>query len=537
MKRMRFLAVVTVVGLLQTGGIVAATAQSVNPAVPPESPPAEPTLEPLPLPAATPPKSRSPEAILGVQSPEGARVRQPVRSGAVLNRQAPAVTVEWLGPAQAKVGRSADYIVAVRNVCDGPVQQVLVRVQIPAGARVTETEPRANAEGDVLWWDLGTLAAQERKELIVRVVPDGRGQFACNAWVTFTGAAVMRIHVREPRLALKVTPPPKALVGDPAAFVFTISNPGDGPVEQVRIRAALSDGLEHPAGRVIEFNGGNLAPGESRSMQLLCAVKAGGEQKCEGVAEAQGDLRAKDRASINVVVPRLDLEVSGPKLRYLDRKAVYSLKVTNPGDGPASQVVLTDVIPAGFKFSAASDGGRPDPAHRTVSWFLGDVGPAQSKEVKLEVVAVAPGEHQHHVTAQAARGVKADHHLVTRVEGMPALLLEIMSTEKSIEVGSDTSYEIRITNTGSKEETDIKLTGILPDAVKLRHANGPTRYQVQGKEVVFEPLPRLAPRADAIYRIHVKAVAPGDVRFKAELTSASLVEPVIEMESTRIYQD
>ena len=58
---------------------------------------------------------------------------------------------------------------------------------------------------------------------------------------------------------------------------------------------------------------------------------------------------------------------------------------------------------------------------------------------------------------------------------------------------------------------------------------------VNSKE--YPDLPKLAPHADAIYRVIVKGVAEGDVRFKAQITSTNLIEPVLEMESTRIYED
>ena len=40
-----------------------------------------------------------------------------------------------------------------------------------------------------------------------------------------------------------------------------------------------------------------------------------------------------------------------------------------------------------------------------------------------------------------------------------------------------------------------------------------------------------------IYRVTVKTLTPGDVRFKAQITSANVAEPVVEMQATRIYED
>ena len=81
----------------------------------------------------------------------------------------------------------------------------------------------------------------------------------------------------------------------------------------------------------------------------------------------------------------------GPKMRYLDKKAVYTLKVTNPGDAPAANVFLTEVVPPGFKFVHADSGGQHDEATRSVKWFVGELGPGQSKEVKCEAAGDGAG--------------------------------------------------------------------------------------------------------------------------------------------------
>ena len=51
--------------------------------------------------------------------------------------------------------------------------------------------------------------------------------------------------------------------------------------------------------------------------------------------------------------------------------------------------------------------------------LLGELAPAQSKEVRLEVLAVNPGEHLHKATAQAARGLKAEGEIMTRETADP----------------------------------------------------------------------------------------------------------------------
>ncbi|MCX7699414.1 MAG: hypothetical protein N2039_00910 [Gemmataceae bacterium] len=452
-------------------------------------------------------------------------------------RQEPAVSLEWIGPSQAKVGSPADYTVAVRNICNMPVQQVLVRVRLPQNVQITATEPRATADENVLMWEIGTLLPRQEKNLQLRLIAPNKGDINAQAWVTFTGLSAMRIRVREPKLLIKVAAPEKVLVGDPCTYVVNISNPGDSPAEQVKLHCDLSEGLEHIKGNKIDFDIGSLAAGETRAVQIICGTRAGGEQTCEAYVEGEGGLRATDKAAVNVLMPRIDLEMTGPKLKYLDRKAVYTLKVTNPGDAPCYNVTLSNEIPTGFKFLQADGGGRHDFAARTVSWFLGEVGPGQTREVRFECLAVSLGEHQHRAVVQASRGLKQEQVAVTRVEGLSAIMLELVDLDDPIEVGAETSYEIRITNTGSKTETDVKLVCTVPDKMEFKTATGPVRYTQHGNEIIFDSIPKLAPRADAIFRVTVKTKAPGVANFRSRITSTLLVDGVTKEEATRIYTD
>jgi hypothetical protein len=155
------------------------------------------------------------------------------------------------------------------------------------------------------------------------------------------------------------------------------------------------------------------------------------------------------------------------------------------------------------------------------------------------VLAINTGEHHHKANVTAARGLKGDAEVVTRVEGLPALLMELVDLDDPVEVGADTAYEIRVTNTGSKTETNLQLICTVPDKMEFRGATGAAncKFRVQGKDVVFEPLPRLAPRADVVYRVNVRGIAPGDLRFRARITADGLTEPVLKEESTKVYGD
>lgn len=454
-----------------------------------------------------------------------------------MSKQEPSVSLEWLGPTALKVGNPADYTLMVRNTSSIPVQKVVVQVRIPTTVKIGATEPKAEGAEGVLMWDLGTLLSKQEKPLKIRFAHAAKGDVNCQAWVTFTGSASMKVQVREPKLLIKTQAPEKVLVGDAANVILTVSNPGDCQAEAVKVAVSLGEGLESARGNKASFDIGVLGAGETRTVTIPCVAKLAGGQKCEAYVEGDNGLKAIDAINMSIIQPRLDLEVTGPKLRYLDRKATFNFKVTNPGDAPAVNVVVTEMIPAGFKFISADSGGQHDFATRTIKWFVGEIPAGQSKEVKAELVAVAIGDFNHKTVASASRGIKTEKELATKVEGLSAMLMEVVDTEDPVEVKGETAYEIRITNTGSKFENDVKLVCTIPPQMKFKDAQGPVKFEVIGNEVVFQTIPKLAPRADATFKVIVTAAAKGDARFKATLISGGLTEPVTKQESTRVYED
>jgi uncharacterized repeat protein (TIGR01451 family) len=555
-------------GLLAAAGVLAGgwLAWAQQPPVVPEPPQPVMTAAPQPTlpgapgaPALKPPDALPPsmlpapttQAAPPTQAPPGAATKAGSVTDIVLepsagptagnptSRQEPGVSLEWICPATCKLGLPVTCQIIVKSLSTNRLHQVMLRARIPTGVVTKATEPKATPEGDVLTWDLGTLEPRQERRLDLLLVPSVKTNLALNAFVTFTGSSTARVDVREPKLMLKASAPRKAITGDPATVTLTVSNPGDATAEGVKVKATLSDGLENGRGQTVEFNLDSLAAKESRTVLVLCSAKTVGEQTCTAVATAEPGLSSQETATVDVVSPRLEIAVSGPGMRYLDRPAVLKFKVTNPGTATANHVSLNDLVPPGFKVVAMSGGGRHDFVTRTVGWFLGDLGPGQSKEVSLELVAINPGEHKNKAVVTAARGLRAEGEVSTRVEGLPALLMELADVDDPVEVGKETAYEIRVTNTGTKTETNLQVVCTIPEGMEFKAARGAAGcpFKVDGREVTFEALPRLAPRVDAIYRVTVRCRQPGDMRFQAKMKADGLTLPVHREESTRVYGD
>ena len=281
------------------------------------------------------------------------------------------------------------------------------------------------------------------------------------------------------------------------------------------------------------FDAGTLRPGESKEAVLKVTAKKRGTFINRVSATGDHGLSASASAKTVVREPVLVVTKAGPKTRFIGRPTMFTITVANKGDGEAPNAKLVDTISANAKFVSASHGGRF--AAGKVTWDLGDLKVNQSKSVTLTLIPQAKGAIRTtalataHCTTATAEGM-------TVIKGIPAILLEVIDIDDPVEVGAKTTYEIVVTNQGSADGTNIVIEATLPPEEQFVSADGPTKESVVGKSVKFAPLARLAPKAKATFKVHVKGMKTGDVRFAIKLTSDQMSSPVTETESTHIYE-
>ncbi len=182
-------------------------------------------------------------------------------------------------------------------------------------------------------------------------------------------------------------------------------------------------------------------------------------------------------------------------------------------------------------------GGKYDKIKRSVGWFVGRLEPDQNVQLKCELKPNKLGRFEQHVVAISEQGIKSEATYTTDVDGTSSLVLEIVDLDDPVEVGTETAYEIRVRNEGTKAGKNIEITCDLPAGVELIAAKGPTGALVRNGQVVFKSLPRLPPNNTAIYRIHVTGKVEGNHRFRAQMASDSIQKPLIFEELTKFYAD
>ncbi|MFT7643065.1 MAG: putative repeat protein (TIGR01451 family), partial [Pirellulaceae bacterium] len=451
--------------------------------------------------------------------------------------QSPQVVLEKRAPEEIQVNVPATFEIVVRNVGAIDANEVTVVDEVPDGTQFSEASPAAQQIGGSVTWQLGTLKPGDERVLSMVVIPVREGEVGSVARVQFQAQATSRTTCTKPMLKVTQTGPQSVLAGEYVTFTITVSNPGTGAAYDVVLEEDVPAGLSHQAGSELQHSLGTLPPGSTRELQLTLKAEKAGMIANEIRVRGKGKIIARDALKLEVVAPELQLTLDGPSRRYLNREATYTFSVYNPGTAPAKDVELISYLPKGFEFKEADKQGHYDPRKHAVYWSLTQLPPDQKGLVSLTVVPVETGSHKVRAESRAQQNLSAAYEHEVEVSALAELKLTIADSADPIELGKDTVYEIRVTNTGSKEAVNVRLAVTLPVGLRPIGADGPTREQIDGQNVSFQGLTRLDTNSSTVFRVQAQGVSAGDQTIKVQVVCDDSQAPTVYEEVTRVYQD
>lgn len=451
--------------------------------------------------------------------------------------QRPSLVLQKFAPEEIQVGKECKFVIKVRNIGQRPADNVVVEDEVPAGTRFVDAQPQAEASGSTLAWQLGTLSPGEERTMEVELMPTEEGEIGSVAKVTFASHASAKSRCTRPQLALRMSAPGEVLIGRQQRITIELHNPGTGDATNVMLLETVPENVRHQAGPALELEVGTLRAGETRRLELVLTAEKPGQVSNVLTARADGNLQVQQEVQFEVISPALAVKVDGPSRRYLERQATYTVSVDNPGTAPAKDVQLVTKLPKGMQFVRANNLGEYDAATHSVYWSLAELPEGQQGTVELVAMPIQSGDHAIEVEGRAREGLEDRTTQPVRIEGLAAIMFEVHDAQDPIEVGGSTSYEIRVVNQGSKAAANVQVTALIPPGMTVTGAQGETRHHVEAEGVVFEPLARLAPKADTVYRVDVQGKKPGDQRVLVEVRTEDIAQPIRKEESTRVFGD
>jgi uncharacterized repeat protein (TIGR01451 family) len=104
------------------------------------------------------------------------------------------------------------------------------------------------------------------------------------------------------------------------------------------------------------------------------------------------------------------------------------------------------------------------------------------------------GPLQFAATATASGVAGAGTACSTKVIGVPAVLIDMVDTEDPVEIGSEETYEVKVTNQGSADLNHVKLAFTLPPNEEYISGSGPSDVIKTDSSIATAPLARSPPQ-------------------------------------------
>ena len=476
-----------------------------------------------------------PVAAAPIQADRGATIATP-GDRRLEGIQSPSVVIHKRAPSEVKVGKPASFVIHVQNVGSAEALGVTVHDRIPSGMRLVDASPSPILQGDSLVWELGAMSVGDERTLTLQLVPEQEGELGSVARVTFEAAASVRTISTRPELKIIQKAPPKVLIGQQLEIELEVSNPGTGAATGVTLQEDVPQGLEHPKGQQLDNVLGTLAAGEIRRQVLRLRAVAPGVIQNQIRLTGDDGLEAIDTIEVEVIAPKLEVVLNGPQRRFLERQATYQLDIANVGTADATNVEIAAHLDRGFTFVSTDYEGQYDPSQHTVYWSLANLPQGGNGSVPLTLLPVEEGEQAIRLEARADLGVVAKNERTVAVDSLAELTFSINDVSDPIEVGGETVYEIRLSNSGSRNDSNVRVQLQLPSGMSLLGADGDAQEDGRGG-VFFKPRSQLAANDEVVYRIRAQGVVAGTHLVKAIVTSDQSTTPVTKEESTMVYAD
>ncbi len=447
------------------------------------------------------------------------------------------IHLEKTVPKEVGLNRTFDYFIKVTNLTDVKLTDILITEELSDNFDFTSASPAAKEDLNKLVWEIPSLGPKASKLITVSGMATQTEPLEQSTNViTPIIPAHASIRVVQPRLELTKTTPVEALLCEPIPVVFVVANSGTGSARNVKIVETLPPGLlTFDGNSKLVFDVGTLTEGQSQQFSAELRATRTGSYTSKAVASSTTGLSAKSAETTTVVdMPVLTITNNGPQQQYLGRTLTYEIIVANNSTIPAKNTVIEDNIPEGVTSTEASTGAKLSGSK--LIWELGTLAPNTFKKVRVSYLPTEAGTLTNSATATAYCSEAVTASVNTLIAGISAVALEVVDVDDPVKVGARTTYVISVTNQGSAAATNVHIACILEDNVQYVSSAGATAGSAEGQRLNFFPLSTLAPKAKAAWRVVVRAVRPGDVRFKVVLNVDQLTRPVQETESTYLYE-
>jgi uncharacterized repeat protein (TIGR01451 family) len=325
-----------------------------------------------------------------------------------------------IGPTQAQQNDIVPYRLEVANVGRTRLRNVVLTDALPEGVEAFKTRPNTQ-ETNPLIWALGDLAPGQTREvqyeaILKKVEP---GDLVNKVIAEATGGVRVEsshtLRVGIPGASLLFTGPFWRLVGRPATYHVTVTNPGSSAATNVTVSDELVKELEFveasDRGRFedgqVRWNLGTLPAGARRTLSVTVKSRFQGRFTNVVTLTADRGLEKQSKVVTRFYHPSgLDLEiVKNPDPVEVGQETTLTIRLLNTGKAAETRATASLTVPEELAIVKVEGGNATDTTVRLGP--LDRLEPGGEASVVVRVRAKKAGEVKVRATATSDR-VKSD---------------------------------------------------------------------------------------------------------------------------------
>ena len=273
----------------------------------------------------------------------------------------------------------------------------------------------------------------------------------------------------------------EVLEGQEIEYTINVSNVGDAPIKNVLVKDNIPKGtsLVNTNGvnrdNTVEWNLEEIAPKQEIDLKMKVKVVPLEGDNVKSTIENMALVNDNKTNAVvhHVVKPKLVsvkfAEKPSNSIVLAGDEIKYSITTRNLGTADAKNVIVKDIIPAGVTLveDSISDNGVYDKATNTVTWTLATVtkNDLESKTVSFKV-KVNQGEDRE-IKNIALVNDKETNEVKHHVKHERLDFVKSVDKTLEVTVGQELTYNIRVSNNGTKDMNNIVIEDTVPEHTKL----------------------------------------------------------------------